>query len=148
VFGRKQGIDLLDTPEMDAFFTKLDRLDEGQLLALSAAWNAVDEVEHQDAWAAVRAVGAEQGLSDQIDSVRGAALTWTNRDSDMVPYSQMGRPNSLWTQLKRGASEAIVDAALAIALGSRLAVSLGSRLDDSAHDTLIGPWLAAIEGAG
>jgi hypothetical protein len=145
LFGRKRGVDLLDTPEMAGFFAKLDRLEDGQLLALRAAWGAIDEAEHDGAWTAVRAVGADQGLSKEIDRVRAAALAWTTRNSDIYQYSQVGRPSTLWTQLKREAGEAIVDAALAIALGSRLAISLGSRLDVTAHDTLIGPWLAATE---
>jgi hypothetical protein len=148
VFGRKRGVDLLDTPEMAVFFAKLDHFQDGQLLAMRAAWGAIDEAEHEDAWTAVRAVGAEQGLSKEIDRVRAAALAWTARSNDIPPYSTMGRPSSMWAQLKREAGEAIVDAALAIALGSRLAISLGSGLDVTAHDTLIGPWLAATEAAG
>jgi hypothetical protein len=144
LFGRKRGVDLLDTPEMATFFARLDRLDDGQLLALRAAWGAIDEAEHQDAWTAVRAVGAEHGLSDEIDRVRAAALAWA---TDIINLSLWAPPKPR-THLKREAEEALVDAALAIALGSRLAVSLGSRLDVAAHDTLIGPWLAAIEGAG
>jgi hypothetical protein len=140
----KQGVDLLDTPEMATFFEQLDRLDQGQLLAMRAAWRAVDEPEHKDAWAAVRAVGEEQGLGDEIDSVRGAAISWTTRNSDIFQYP-LGRPSSVWMQLKGEASEPVVDAALAIALGSRLATSLGCRLDQTAHDTLIGPWLAAVD---
>jgi hypothetical protein len=147
VWGRRRGVDLLDSPEMAVFFAKLDRLDQAQLMSMRAAWQAIPKEEHEDAWHVVRAVGAGQGLSEEIGRVRDTAMAWATRGSNSVPYYRMN-DDDMRVQIKREAGEAIVDAALAIALGSRLAISLGSRLDVTAHGTLIGPWLAATGAAG
>ena len=132
---RRSGVDLLDTQEMDEFFDKLDHLDEGQLLGMRAAWQSTDRAAHQEAWAAVRAVGAAEGLTGEIDRVRGKALAWASRGSNVVPYTFTDQIT--WLQIKGEAGEAIVDAALAVALGSRL--------DEASHDVLIEPWRRATE---
>jgi hypothetical protein len=140
MWGRKQGVDLLDTPEMGVFFGRLDHLDQAQLMALRAAWRAVDEAQHEDAWAVVRAVGEGQGLSKEVGRVRDTAMAWTARSRNAVPFYQGGNDEMVWQQLKIEAGGAIVDAALAIALGFRL--------DGATHDALMGPWLAATESEG
>ena len=40
MFGRRRGLNLVDTPEMDAFFDRLDRMNGEQLLAIQAAWQS------------------------------------------------------------------------------------------------------------
>jgi hypothetical protein len=140
MWGHKPGIDLLDTPEMNRFFIRLDRLDEGQILALGAAWHGITEARHESAWTMVRALAEREELTNEIDRVRGAALAWTSRATTIAQYAVDGRPVSMWAQIKIEASEAVVDAALAIALGTSL--------DGAAYDVLIGPWLAVTEDAG
>lgn len=132
---RRTGADLLDTEEVAAFFARLDHLNEAQLLGMRAAWHGTSREAHQDAWAAVRAVGAANGLTKEIDRVRKKALGWASRGSDVAPYTLTD--DIAWRQTKMEAGEAIVDAALAVALGSRL--------DEGARNVLIGPWLRAIE---
>jgi hypothetical protein len=132
---RRTGADLLDTEEMAAFFARLDHLNQEQLLLISAAWKALSRAEHQEAWAAVRAVGIAQGLTREIDRVRDKALSWSRRGSNRPLYGNRGDRD--WLEVKMDAGEAIVDAALAVALGSRL--------DEGARNVLIGPWLRAIE---
>ena len=135
MWGRRRGVDLIDTPEMDAFFEQLDHLNEAQLLGLRAAWQAISLAAHQGAWAAVRAVGVAEGLTKEIDRVRNKALGWASRGTNVAPYT-LSDPIT-WQQTKLEAGEAIVDAALAVALGSRL---------DAAHrEVLIAPWLRATE---
>jgi hypothetical protein len=138
VWGRRGRVSLVDAPEMAAFFEQLDHLREGQLLAMRAAWRATGRGDHEDAWAAVRAVGARDGLTREIDRVRNKALAWTTRSSNSIPY--LNNVDRAWHELKTEAGEAIVDAALAVALGGRL--------DEGARDVLIGPWLRATEAAG
>jgi hypothetical protein len=101
---------------------------------MRAAWQAVGRQAHEDSWTAVRVAGAREGLTREIDRVRDKAIAWATRGSDSVPYN---RPNDTesWLQVKTEASEAIVDAALALALGDRL--------DAATHEVLIGPWLRA-----
>jgi len=140
MWGHKPGIDLLDTPEMNRFFLLLDRLDETRIMALRAAWRGISDARHESAWTMVRALAEREELTNEIDRVRGAALAWTNRGSDIAPYATYGHPDRMWTQIKMEAAEAVVDAALAIALGTSL--------DGAAYDVLIGPWLAVTDDAG
>lgn len=131
---RRKSVELLETRNVEAFFDRLDHLNQEQLLSMRAAWQAVGRQAHEESWTAVRVVGAREGLTREIDRVRDKAIAWATRGSDSVPYN---RPNDTesWLQVKMEASEAIVDAALALALGDRL--------DAAIHDLLIGPWLRA-----
>ena len=138
MWGRRSGVNLLDTEEMAAFFDQLDHLNEGQLLGLRAAWRSTSREAHEEAWTAVRAVGARDGLSKEIDRVRNRALAWASRGSNTIPYRISN--DITWQQIKTDAGEAIVDAALAMALGSRL--------DGASRKILIGPWLRVTEALG
>jgi hypothetical protein len=136
MFGRKRGVDLLDTDEMDAFFDRLNRMNETALMGMRAAWTSVESQRHEDAWAAVRAAGARDGLAGEIDRVRKKAIAWASRGSNMAPEVRIGQVQN-WQVIKMEAGEAIVDAALGTALGSRL--------DAASYDTLMEPWIRATE---
>ena len=138
MWGRRKGPNLVDTDELDAFFDRLDRMNLPQFLSLRAAWQSIDHRAHEDAWTSVRALGASQGLTGEIGRVRDKALGWATRGSNSVPYYRIN-DDTTWQQVKMEAGEAIVDAALAVALGSRL--------DAEAHDTLIAPWLRATDAS-
>lgn len=136
MWGRKREQDLVDTPQMAAFFDMLAHLNAVQFLAMRAAWHALDRKSHEDAWATVRAVGARDGLTRSIDRVRSEARSWAIRGSSSYPYATTN--NDITSQqLRMEACEAIVDAALAVALGNRL--------DPESHDILIEPLLSATE---
>jgi hypothetical protein len=137
MWGRRRGPNLVDTPELDAFFERLDHLNREQLLALQATWQAAPRREHERAWAAVRAAGDRAGLGKEIGRVRDKALAWSTRGSNSVPYYR-ANDDEAWLQAKIGAGEAIVDAALAVALGDRL--------DPATRGTLLGPWIRATRG--
>jgi hypothetical protein len=139
MFGRKREVDLLNTAEMDDFFDRLDRINEAGLLGMRAAWKSIDHAEHEDAWTAVRAVGALDKLSGEIERVRKKAIDWASRGSDIAPEVRIGQVQN-WQLIKMEAGEAIVDAALAVALGSRL--------DERHRTTLLGPWRGATRGNG
>ena len=132
---RPTGLSLLDTETMASCFERLDHLQEGQLLALRASWRSIDRESHEAAWADVRAVGTRDGLTKEIDRVRKRALGWVSRGSNTIPYRLNN--DDTWLQIKIEAGEAIVDAALALALGSRLG--------DASIDTLLAPWRRANE---
>ncbi|MGD0247683.1 MAG: hypothetical protein ABSB75_01380 [Candidatus Limnocylindrales bacterium] len=146
MWARPRGLNLVDTPEMDTFFAGLDRLNEAQLMAMAAAWGSADREQRQDAWAVVRAVGKGQGLTREIDRVRARALAWAAHGDNLpgaysspaVAVGGFGDPR-VGLQLKMAASEGIVDAALATALGFRL--------DAQTRETLLGPWLRATEAS-
>ncbi|MGD0018473.1 MAG: hypothetical protein ABSD62_04395 [Candidatus Limnocylindrales bacterium] len=128
-------MNLVDTEEMAGFFERLDHLNQAQLLGLRAAWRSTGREVHEEAWAAVRAVGDREGLSKEIDRVRNRALAWASRGSNTIPYRISN--DITWQQIKNDAGEAIVDAALAVALGGRL--------DADTRQVLIGPWLRVTE---
>jgi hypothetical protein len=130
---RRREVNLLDTDEMDLFFEKLDRMNQAQLLSMRAAWYATSRDAHADAWTTVRAVAARNGWTREIDRVRAKAMSWITRGTNTIPYQM--NDDFTWQQVKNEAGEAIVDAALAI--------SLGSRLDAPTHALLIEPWLRA-----
>jgi len=136
MWGRQAGVGLVDTEEMAVFFERLDHVNQEQLLSMRAAWHSTSREAHEEAWAAVRAVGAREGLTKEIDRVRKKALGWVLRGTNAVPFFHRNDDVS-WQQAKMEASEAIVDAALAVALAARL--------DERAHDSLMGPWLRAMD---
>jgi hypothetical protein len=120
----------LDSDELNAFFDALDHLDDVELLRMSAAWRSVTKSTHEEAWAAVRAVGARYGLSKEIDWVRKRAMAWASRGNNSIPY--MIDNNETWAAVKLQAEEAVVDVALGIALGDRL--------DEQTRATLLAAW--------
>ena len=120
----------LDSDELSAFFSALDHLDDVELLRMRAAWRSVTRATHEDAWAAVRAVGARYGLAKEIDWVRNRAMAWASRGNNSIPY--MIDNNETWAQIKLEAEGAIVDIALGIALGDRL--------DEQARAILLVAW--------
>jgi hypothetical protein len=124
---------LLDTDELNAFLESLDHVDRVELLRMGAVWQAVDKPAHEKAWAAVRAIGARDGLSKEIDEIRERAMAWARRGDDGVPYA-FG-DNDMWAQMKMEAEGAIVDIALGIALGDRL--------DERTRETLLAAWVGA-----
>jgi len=138
IFRRRGPVDLLDTQEMAVFFERLDRLHQEQLMAMRAAWRATSREAHEEAWTAVREVGVREGLSREVDRVRKKALAWASRGSSSTYYGR--NEDVLWQEVKLDAGEAIVDAALAVALGGRL--------DEATRAVLMGPWLAATEAPG
>ena len=135
MWGRRGRVNLVDTDEMNAFIERLDHLNQAQLLGMRAAWRSTSREAHEDAWATVRAIGDREGLTKEINRVRDRALAWASRGSNSTPYRI--NDDVAWQQVKIEAGEAIVDAALAVALGTRL--------DPGCRKVLIGPWLRATE---
>jgi hypothetical protein len=133
---RRSRVNLVETDEMDAFLAWLDRLDDAQLMGLRAAWRSTSHRDHEKAWAAIRAVGRSQGLTREIDRVRDRVLAWSTHGNNMPAMSGLDRLVS--DEIRPDAGEAIVDAALAVALGPRL--------DERTREVLMGPWLRVTEG--
>ena len=133
--GPRGRVNLVETEEMAAFFEQLDHLNLEQLRVMRAAWRSTSREAHEDAWTTVRSIGAREGLTREIDRVRNRALAWASRGSNTIPYRISD--DVTWMETKIEAGEAIVDAALAVALGSRL--------DADCRNVLIGPWLRATE---
>jgi hypothetical protein len=118
--------------QLSVYFEALGHLRDADLLRLRAVWKEAGREAHEKAWAEVRAVGERDGLSREIGKVRDRAVAWAQRGTNRpAPFLADDR---YWTELKIEASEAIVDAALAIALGDRL--------DGQTSHILMGPWLS------
>jgi hypothetical protein len=133
---RKHGEALADTPEMDAFFVRLDHMNDAQLLAMGAAWLSSDRRAHENAWKKVRSVGKRHGLIREIGRLRERAMAWSTRGDDMSSYGYADtRP---WAAARMSAGEAVADIAVAMALGDRL--------DEKTHKLLMAPWLRVTEG--
>ncbi len=128
MFGSGGGPAKLDAEALEAFFDAIDRLDLGELERLGAAWHAISKEEHEAAWAQVRDAAARDGLGRDLDRVRARALAWTSRGSNRPGY--LLPDDRTWIEAKIEAAEAIVDGALAAALGDRL--------DARTRETLLG----------
>lgn len=133
---RSDAEDIAETAAMDRFIDQLDRLDDGQLLALTAAWRAVDEETRDDAWTAVRATAARLRLTHGVDAVRERAMRWAMRADNRPPLYHVVADDVLHNQIRADAAGALVDTALGIALGMRL--------DPGSRATLLSPWESAI----
>ena len=118
-----------DAEALDRFFEAIDRLGLGELERLGAAWHAISREDHQAAWTAVREAAARDGLGRDLDRARSRALAWTSRGSNRPGY--LVPDDRTWIEAKIEAAEAIVDGALAAALGDRL--------DVRTREVLLGP---------
>jgi hypothetical protein len=115
------GHHLTDSPAFADYLQALDHVTEGQLLAMAAAFKAIDRAEHERSWGDVRAVGQRDGLDKEVERVRAKALAWTARGTNVAAMGGFRYMDDIgWASLKHEAAEPIVDAALAIALGDRL----------------------------
>jgi hypothetical protein len=133
MWGRKRGVNLLDTPQMDTFFERLEGMNQAEVQALTVVWHSVSKQQLEDAWLEIRAIGAREALSKEIDRVRDRALDEATRGTNNVPGAVMDLPR----QTRIEAGPAIVDAAVAIALGTRL--------DPVTRELLMAPWLRATQ---
>jgi hypothetical protein len=123
---------LADTETMDRFIDSLDHLTEEQLLGMAAAWHSSDEQAREDAWTQVRAVG----LAHEVEHVRQRALDFAT-GAGVLFYPYTIDSDDLARHARREAAPALVDAAIAIALGDRL--------DETTREVLLGPWLRVSE---
>ena len=128
---------LVESEAMNDFIGSLDLLNEANLMVLVASWGAVAQRDHEAAWAEVRRVATDDGLDADVKAVRDRAMQWAYRGTNIpaIPYSMMS--DDEWLRLRREAAPALVDAALAVALGDRLG--------QSARNVLLAPWLRATQ---
>lgn len=130
MFRRSRKTTLIDADKLDAFFDALDHLDEVALLRMRASWKSVNEQDREDAWTAVRTLGARDGFAREIDRVRNRAMAWATRGTNAIPYRQDN--NETWAEIKMEAAEAIVDIALAAAFGDQF--------DEKTRAVLLTAW--------
>ncbi len=130
MFHRDRKASPINLDKLEEFFEALDHMGEVELLRMRAVWLSVDRQSHEDAWTAIRVIGARDGFAKEIDRVRKRAVAWATRGNNAIPYRQDN--NETWAEIKLEAAEAIVDIALAVAFGDRL--------DEKTRTVLLTPW--------
>jgi len=93
--------------------------ERGSAAGLRAAWRSTSREAHEEAWTAVRAVGASRWL-EQGDRPRCAIEPSPGPRAARTPFRTESATTSPGSRSRTMPGEAIVDAALAMALGSRL----------------------------
>ncbi len=121
---------------VDAFIRRLDRLDQGQLLALRAAWRAIPRETHEEQWALVRGIAKSHRIEADVDGVRERAMHWAMRGDNRPPLYHIAMDDEMAGQIRATAAAAIVDAALAL--------TLREWLPRGAYAVLAGPWESVV----
>ena len=127
---------IAESEPVDRFFEYLEHAEADLLLALSAAWRAVEEQAREEAWTRVHDAAKRTRTERGVETVRDRAMHWAGRSG--YSYGEItayGGGQPLWGDVRRQAAPALVDAAVAIALGRRL--------DSASREVLLGPWIAA-----
>jgi hypothetical protein len=131
-------------PNRDAVGSFLERLrdvDQGQALALAAAWKAADEAQRRLAWRAVRRAAHGPAGERALRDAQSAVMDWSNSWTPipMYGYPGTGVVAQDLAQVMRDAVPALVDAVSALVVGGLV--------DGDDFETLYGPWRSVDEEA-
>jgi hypothetical protein len=119
------------------FFARVERLTDGELLALIAAADPDVRVIRRDAMRTAETAAKEAGLARQLDQIRDRIVAWAidrGPATGHLPGLAMGE--TLEGDLRRRAAPELIGAAFAIALGDQLP-------PESSH-ALLAAWGAAV----
>jgi hypothetical protein len=116
-------------------------LDSGALLMLGAEPSPTEAAEHARARAAARAGVARRGLSSELERVGAEIVRWSGvGGAGSGVYAPVSAPGDLLlADLRRQALPALLDAAMALALGDAL--------DPASRETLLVRW-QLVTGTG
>ena len=126
----------------DAVLSFLDRiaaLDEGDALALAAAWEAADDRRRRLAWRAVRHAARDGGRVRALGDAQSAIVSWSNSWSPVMFTLGAGIGGQYQADATRRAVPALVDAVSALVVGGLI--------DGPDFEALYGPWRSVDEGA-
>jgi hypothetical protein len=121
--------------DVERFFAALDGVRESQLMVLTAMGRNLDRAEHEEAWKEVRRAADANGILREVQAIGDRAMHWASRGTNIPPLQPVPGDHELWVATRMQAAPAIVDAAVAIALGNLL--------DEASREILLGPWLVA-----
>jgi hypothetical protein len=124
-----------------SFLERLRDVDQGEALALAAAWNTGDEPRRRVAWRAVRRAARASASDRALRDAQSAIMDWSNSWSPLVYYGTPGSAmgGAAQAQVIRDAVPALVDAVSALVVGGLI--------DGTDFETLYGPWRSVDEGA-
>ncbi len=106
--------------ELEELFARLPRLDRGELFALAGAHHVRDAA-REEAWKSVREVVATDRVEQDLDRLRSEIGAWaTHLGSITGQEAGTGTSELLLADARRAAAPAVLDAAVALLLGSRL----------------------------
>ena len=125
---------------VESFLERLRDVDQGQALALAAAWRAADESRRRLAWRAVRRAARGAEGERALKNAQSAVMDWSN---SWTPIPMYGYPGTGvlaedLAQVMREAVPALVDAVSALVVGGAI--------DGDDFDALFGPWRSVDEG--
>jgi hypothetical protein len=133
--GNGKGNSRLAEAELERFFAALDSVQEGQLMVLTAMGRNLNRAEHDEAWKEVRRAADANGVLREVQAIGDRAMHWASRGTNIPPLQPIPGDHETWVATRMQAAPAIVDAAVAIALGGLL--------DQASREILLGPWLVA-----
>jgi hypothetical protein len=125
---------------LDGLVEQLDRLGADAFLAMVASWNDQDPDAHADAWTTAEASARQHRLGAAVERARERVINWAESlgggtYADITMYG--GGWNPVLRDARAAAAPALVDVAVALALGDRL--------DPAARDVLLAPWRRATD---
>lgn len=123
------------------FLERIRDVNEGDALALAAAWEAADAQRRRSAWRAARHAARSAGRTGALEAAQSAIMTWSNAWSPIAAYGNPGAgAGQMRAQIMRGAVPALVDAVCALVVGGLI--------DGADFEALYGPWRSVDEEAG
>lgn len=119
-----------------SFLERIRTVNEGDALALAAAWKAGNTRRRRSAWHAARRAARGAGRGSALEAARAAIMSWSNARSPIAGY---GIPSAgeMRAQIMRGAAPALVDAVSALVVGGLI--------DGGDFEALYGPWRSVDE---
>jgi len=116
-------------------------VDEGEALALAAAWESAEEQRRRLAWKAVRRAARSANRGRALKAAQSNITTWSNRWSPLVAYGNPGAlvGGDVRAEVMRRAVPALVDAVSALVVGGLI--------DAADFEALYGPFRSVDEGA-
>jgi hypothetical protein len=126
---------------VEGFLNRLRDMDQGQALALAAAWKAADERQRRLSWRAVRRAARAAKNERALRDAQSAVMDWSN---SWTPIPMYGYPGTGvlaedLAQVMREAVPPLVDAVSALVMGGLI--------DGDDFEVLYGPWRSVEEGA-
>jgi len=120
------------------FLDRVRSLEEGDALALSAAWKAIDDRARRRTWQTVKEAARRAGRTAALEEAQAAIASWSNSWSPLTAPGPLEAQDDLRADVMRGAIPPLVDAVSAIVVDGLI--------DPEDAEALSGPWRAVEEG--
>jgi hypothetical protein len=121
------------------FLERIQSLEEGDALALTAAWKAGDERARHRATEAVQRAARDAGRIEALEEAQAAVGSWSNGWAERTAPGPIEAGDVVLADVMREAIPPLIDAAGAIVVGDLI--------DPGDFETLAGPWRGVEGGA-